>query len=131
MVHDVVRYNHELGEGPGPSILGSRDTKDLPGVAQVDITASAVVAPTTGDSGIECDAIAFTNAGHLWSHCLDSSGRFVTHDDRRNAAPGRAVESMHVTAANAACSDPDQNFFRTGSRHGNVDDLQAVVLGEQ
>lgn len=56
---------------------------------------------------------------------------FMSHDERGNAAPRRAIVPMDITAADAAGTHLDQDFVSDGDWSGGIDDAELLVFGEK
>jgi hypothetical protein len=91
-----------IGESSGAAIVGAGDAEDLAAVAEIYIAAAAVLTFAAVDGGVEGDAVAFGETLNGLADGGDFSGRFVTHHDRGNAAPGGAIVAVDVAAADAA-----------------------------
>lgn len=48
-----------------------------------------------------------------------------------NAGAGRAIVTVYITATNAASSDPDERFARSGNGHRKIGNLELPVLGKK
>ncbi len=130
-VDDAGGDDDELGEGTGTAIIGAGNAEDLTAVAEIDFAAQAVAAGAAIDGGIEGDAIAFGETGDAEADRGDVSGGFVTHDDRRNAAPRRAIVAVDIAAADAASGHAHENFAGSGRGNGRIDQFEMTVLGEK
>ena len=62
---------------------------------------------------------------------LDGSSSFVSHHDRRNAAARRSIIAVHITAADSASCNADQDFIWAGRRHRGVCHFQVTVLRQE
>jgi hypothetical protein len=130
-VRKALGYEHILRECSLSAEIRSGDAEDLAAIAEIDLTATAVLAFTAVDGGIERDSIAHLEARCSRSGRGDDTGGFVAHDQRWNAPPRRAVESVDIAPADAASSDIDQEFLVGRTRHGYVGNLEPVVFGQQ
>ena len=128
---DPRRHGDQLGEGAGAAVVAARDAQHLPAVAQVDGAAAAVRAVAAVDRGVEGDPIADREIADGVAARRDRAGRFVSHDDRRDAPARRAVVAVHVAAADAARGDAHQDLVGRGRRRGQVGDLEVSVAGQQ
>jgi hypothetical protein len=102
VVGDARGNGDEFGEGAGAPVFPAGDADDLAPVAEVDLAPETEAARATVDGGIEGDAIAGREVPDSRARLNDDSCRLVPHDDGRNAAAGRAIESVHIAAADAA-----------------------------
>ena len=68
------------------------------------------------------------NAG---TNRFDCTGSLMAHDDGRNAAAGRAVVTVHVTAADAAGRDAKQDFVGTWRGRRKIGEFEMLVAGEE
>ena len=55
----------------------------------------------------------------------------MSHHQRRNAASGFSIETMHVTAADTACPDPHQHILGPDLRRGHLDHLELHIFFKQ
>jgi hypothetical protein len=51
----------------------------------------------------------------------------MSHDDRRKSPACASVVSMHVTSADAACLNPDQQFIIGRLWLGYIDDVELLI----
>ena len=128
---DPRRHRDQLRERARAPVVAARHAQHLPAVAQVGGAAAAVRAVAAIDRGIEGDPLADREIAHGIAARRDRTGRFVPHDDGRDAPARRAVEPVHVAAANAARGDAHQDLVGRGRRRGQVGDLEVSVAGQQ
>ena len=117
-IQNVLRHGDELGERAVLAIVGAGDAEHAAVGAQVHLAAAAGVALAAGDRGVERDAVADLHAIDGRADFRDDAGRFVAHDDRRNAAAARAVVAVDVAAADAAGGDADEHVVRADRGRG-------------
>ena len=113
------------------AIITARDAKNLAAIAEVYVAAFAVRAFAAINRGIERDAIADGETVHRRTNGGNYPGCFVAHDDGRNAAAGRAVITVNVTAADAARRDADEHFVRRRRRRGKIGEFEILVAGKE
>ena len=102
-----------LGKCAVAAIVAAGDAEHLPVVAEVDIALAAEEAFTAGDGGIERDAIAGAKRMNLRSDLGHDTGGLMTHNERRNAASGRAIIAMNIASADTAGFDVDEHILGT------------------
>ena len=100
-VDDVGGDGDVFGEGPGAAIFAAGDAGDLAVLAEINFAAETEFALTAVDSGIEGDAVAWRQGNDFGPHGSDSAGGFMSHNNGRNAAAGRAVISVDIASADA------------------------------
>ena len=130
-VEDVLRHGDELGERAVLAIVVAGDAEHAAVGAQIHLAAAAGVALAAGDRGIERHAVADSRAIDVAADFDDSAGRFVAHDDRRNAPAARAVVAVDVAAADAAGGDADEHVVRAERGPVHRYELELAVFGEQ
>ena len=130
-VDDAARHRDELGEGAVPPVLAGGDAEHHAVVAEVDVAARAEDALAAIDGGVEGDAIAAFQVANVGAGALHHAGRFVSHDERRNAASGGSVQAVDVAAADSAGADANQHVVGPDLRLVHLDHFQFHVFGEQ
>src|SRR5262249_48830652 len=130
LVYDARGNDNVLSKRSMAAIIRAGNAQDLSVIAQVDFTATAEIAGTTEDCGIEGDSITLCNLVHACFNGCNNARCFVSHHDGRNTPSRRAVISMHVTAANSASSNSYQDFVRCRNWGGQVSDFQGTVFGK-
>ena len=130
-VDDARRNGNKLCKGPGPTIVGARNSQNLPVVAEIYFSATAIAASAAVDRRIEGDSISFRKSRHTGPYRSDSSGRLVAHDDRGNAPARRAVVAVHVAPADAAGCHTHQHFARLGPWHWQISHFQVLIFRKQ
>jgi hypothetical protein len=55
----------------------------------------------------------------------------MTHHERRNAAAGRAVKPVNITAANATRGHANKKFVMARCGYGHVCDFELFILGKE
>jgi hypothetical protein len=106
-VDDAGRNGDKFGEGSCASILAARHTENLAAITKIYVSAATVRALSAVHGRVEGDAVSFREAGDSFADVGDSSRRFVSHDDRGNAAPGGSIIAVDVATADSACGDAD------------------------
>lgn len=127
-VHDARGNSDVFGEGSGATVVRARNAENLAMVAKVDFSPAARGAVTTKDRGIEGDAVAVGKLRNAGTERRDHAGGLVAHDEGRNAASRRAIVTMHVTSADSAGGDANENFGGAGLRVGQLGDFQLAIL---
>src|SRR6266566_3521801 len=120
--------HHEFRESSCATVVPARDAENLSTIAKVHVAANAVTAFPAIDGRVKCDAIALRHALYIRANSSDCSGCLVPHDDRWDAASGRAVVTMNVAAADSTRSYANQNFAWTGLRARKLGDFQLAIL---
>ena len=129
-IDDASWHGDVFGEGAGAAIVGAGDAENLAVIAKIDVAATAVRAFAAVDGGVESDAIAFGKILYGFADRADVASGFVSHDDRRNAAAGGAIVTVHVATTDAAGGYANEDFVRAGSRLRQIGDFKMAVLGE-
>ena len=88
-------------------------------------------AMTAGDGGVERDALTDTEVFHVGTDVCDDSGRFVSHDEGRDATSGGAVIPVNVGTADAAGFDADEDVIWTDDRVIDVGAGDFFIFGEE
>ena len=130
-VEDARGDGDEFGKCTVTPVIAARDAQHLAAVAEVDFAAPAEETRPTTHRGIEGHAIARRPAMNFAPRAGNYAGRFVTHDQRRNPAARRAVQTVYVAAADPAGTHPDQDIVRTGLGLREVGHFQLHVLCQQ
>src|SRR5206468_12693442 len=71
-VDDARRNGNKLCKGPGPTIVGARNSHNLPVVAEIYFSATAIAASAAVDRRIEGDSISFRKSRHTGPYRSDS-----------------------------------------------------------
>lgn len=130
-IGDALRNDDIFGKRSSATVVAAGDAKNPAAVAEIDFAARAIRTTAARNRRIKRDAIAFAPAGDLCAEGCDAAGGFVTHDDGGNAASGRAIVAVHITATNPASSDPDEQFAWSGNGRGEIGNLELPVLGKK
>src|ERR1700736_2022749 len=128
LIDDARGNGDKLGKGSGTSVVAARDTQHLAIVAEVHVAAQAMSAGATINGGIESDSVAFLNTIHVLTDSCNNSGRFVSHNNGRNAASGGPVVAVNITSADSAGCDANKNLVRAGRRNRDICEFQAAVF---
>jgi hypothetical protein len=129
VIRDSRRDRHEFGEGAGTAVVPARDTENLAVVTEVHLAAEAARTGSAINGGIKSDAIAWMKVVNVFAYGFHDSSGFVTHDDRRNAAPGRAVVAMNIAAADSTGGYANEELVGTDSGNRNIRDFKVVIRG--
>src|SRR5437764_9736942 len=89
-IKDAGRDGDIFGESSSATIVLTRDAKNLAIITEIDFSATARRAFAAIDGGIKSDSIAQRELLDAITEGGDGAGGFVTHDNGRNAAAGRA-----------------------------------------
>ena len=127
-VDDAARDGDEFGEGAVAAVGTRGNAKHLAVVAEVDLASKAERAAAAVDGGIESHAIAGLKVVDIAAGLGDFAGGFVSHDEGRDAAAGRAIQAVHVAAADAAGANADEHFVGGGLGARQIDDFEGHVL---
>ena len=118
-----------FGESAGAAVVAAGDAEDLPVVAEIDVTATAVGASAAEDGGVEGDALADFECGDGGAESGNEPGGFVSHDEWGDSAASATVEAVDVAAADAASGGLNEDFVGGGRWFGSVGDFEVIVLG--
>lgn len=130
-VHDARRDGNKLGKGSRAAIVAARHSQNLPVVAEIYFSATAIAASAAVDCRIEGDSISFRKSCHPRPYRGDCSGGFVAHDDRRNSPAGGAIVAVHVAPTDTAGCYTHQDFVRPGPWHGQIPNFQTLIFRKQ
>jgi hypothetical protein len=100
-------------------------------IAKVHIAADAEGAFPAIDRGIEGDPVAGFEARDVCAQFGNFAGGFVAHDERRVAAAGGTVKTMHVAATDTARANADKHVVRADFGLGEIDEFQFHIVREQ
>jgi len=129
LVSNSGRHGDELSEGAGAAIVSARNAENLATIAEVYLSAQTARTRATINRGIKSDAVARQKVTHVCADGFHNSGCFMPHYDGRNPAPGRAVVTVHITAADSTGGYANQKFVRPESWDGEIGDFQMSVCG--
>ena len=66
-VHDARRNSNKLRKSSRAAIVTARDSENLPVVAEIYFSATAITTSAAIDGGIEGNSVPFGKLGHTWS----------------------------------------------------------------
>jgi hypothetical protein len=119
-----------LGKCPHTAKISRGNPDDFPVIAQIDQAATTVEAFATEDGGVECNVVAGKKIKHRTADSLNNSSGFMSHDDGRETASGASIVPMHVTPADAAGLDTDEQVIVAGLGLLHIDEIKLFVLRE-
>jgi len=119
----------KLSEGPGTPVVPARNAKDLPTVAEVHLSAQTAGASATINRGIKSDAVAGSKITYICTDSFHNAGRFVPHDNRWNAASGRAVIAVNIAAADSAGRHANEELVGAERWDRKIGEFKMSVLG--
>src|SRR5437879_11939277 len=76
-VDDARRNGNKLCKGPGPMIVGARNSQNLPVVAELSFSATAIAASAAVDRRLEGASISFRKSRHTGPYPSDPPGQRV------------------------------------------------------
>lgn len=130
-IGDALQNDDVFGKRSSAAVIAAGDAENPAAVTEIDFAARTMGTTAARDRRIKRDAIAFAPSGDLCADGGDAAGRFVTHDDGGNAAAGRAIVTVDISARNSASSDPDKQFARSGNGGRKIGNLELPVLGKK
>jgi len=124
------RWNcYKLGEGAGAAVISTRNAEHLAAIAEVHLPSETAGAFSAINRRIESDAVARLKIAHLFADSFNNSGSLVAHHDGRNTAPGRAVITVNIAAADSTGGYANEKFVKAESWDRNISDLKVPVGG--
>lgn len=118
---DDACWDHDkLGKRSSATVVTTRNAQDLTVIAQIDISAEAGITFATIYRRVKRNPITFRQGGHVFAGSCDSSRRFVSHHDRRNAASRGAIVAVDIAAADSASCNANQNLISSGLRNSEI-----------
>jgi hypothetical protein len=109
-VENAFGYSDKLRESPMLPVIVAGHTQDTPAVAKIDLSGAAIFALSAIDGGVERDSISSGPLLHACASAHDNAGGLVSHDNRRLAPAGAAIEAVDVTATDTASFYRNQDF---------------------
>jgi hypothetical protein len=126
---DSGRDSDELSEGPGTPVVSARNAKDLAAIAKVHLSAQTTRTSSAVNRGVKSDTVARSKITYIVTHAFHNPGRFVPHDNGWNAASGRAVIAVNITAADSTGRYPNEKFIRASIWDWDIGDFETSVFG--
>jgi hypothetical protein len=80
--------------------------------AKVFLSIATKLTFATKNRGVERNSLAYHLTGHVLTNSVNDTGRFMTHNKRRNPAPSRSCVTMYIAATDSTCSDSYPHLTR-------------------
>src|SRR5438105_4610955 len=130
-VHDARGNGNKLCKGSRAAIVAARDSENLPLVAKIYFSTTAVTASAAADGRVESDSISHRKSRYTRTYRVDCSRRFMSHHNGGNASTRGAVVAVNVAPADATSCDAHQDFAGPDRGHRQIRNFQTLIFRKQ